>query len=95
MLMVAGTSISSSTFPRPLQVETHGTAAVHFQDQLFALRHRNVRAEETLTGLWNLPAFIFFHGVRRDAQRDSDGQPRAEGKRGINWAVPSLRDDEF
>ena len=31
----------------------------------------------------------FFHGARRDVQDDSDGQPRAEGKRGINLAVSS------
>src|SRR5262245_4798972 len=34
--------------------------AVHFLDQLLALRPRAVRVEETLPGLWNLPGNHFF-----------------------------------
>jgi peptidoglycan/xylan/chitin deacetylase (PgdA/CDA1 family) len=61
--------------------------AVHFFDQLLALRPRDVRAEETLPGLWNLPANHFFIG-REGMRRMIPMASRVlKGKRGIAHAV--------
>jgi hypothetical protein len=63
--------------------------AVHFLDQLLALRPRDVRAEETLPGLWNLPGNHFF--MARDGMRKMIPMASRvlKGKRGIDWAVSS------
>ena len=63
--------------------------AIHFLDQLFALRPRSVRAEETLPGLWNIPGNHFYmahNGLRKVIPMASRV---LKGKRGINWAVRS------
>jgi peptidoglycan/xylan/chitin deacetylase (PgdA/CDA1 family) len=61
--------------------------AVRFFDQLLALRPRNVRVEETLPGLWNLPANHFFIG-REGMRRMIPMASRVlKGKRGIAHAV--------
>jgi peptidoglycan/xylan/chitin deacetylase (PgdA/CDA1 family) len=60
---------------------------VQFFDQLFALQPRDVRAEETLPGLWNLPgnhSFIARDGMRRMIPMASRV---LKGKRGIAHAV--------
>jgi hypothetical protein len=62
---------------------------VHFLDQLLALRPREVRAEETLPGLWNLPGnhlFMARHGLRKIIPMASRV---LKGKRGIDLAVSS------
>ena len=60
---------------------------VQFFDQLLALRPRDVRAEETLPGLWNLPgnhSFIARAGMRRMIPM---ARRVLKGKRGIAHAV--------
>jgi len=61
--------------------------AVHFLDQLLALRPRAVRAEEALPGLWNLPGNHFF--IARDGMRRMIPMASRvlKGKRGITHAV--------
>jgi hypothetical protein len=61
--------------------------AVHFLDQLLALRPRDVRAEEILPGLWNLPGNHFF--MARDGIRKMIPMASRvlKGKRGITHAV--------
>ncbi|MGH7183875.1 MAG: polysaccharide deacetylase family protein [Nitrospiraceae bacterium] len=61
--------------------------AVHFFDQLLALRPRAVRVEETLPGLWNLPGNHFF--IARDGMRRMIPMASRvlKGKRGITHAV--------
>ena len=61
--------------------------AIHFLDQLFALRPRPVRAEETLPGLWNVPgnhSYIPRYGLRKVIPMASRV---LKGKRGIDQAV--------
>ncbi len=61
--------------------------AVRYLDQLLALRPRDVRAEEVLPGLWNLPGNHFFiarNGMRRMIPMTSRV---LKGKRGITHAV--------
>jgi hypothetical protein len=62
---------------------------VHTLDQLLALRPRDVRAEETLPGLWNLPGnhlYMARHGLRKIIPM---ARRVLKGKRGIDWAVSS------
>lgn len=60
---------------------------IQFLDQLLALRPRAVRAEETLPGLWSLPANHFF--IARDGMRRMIPMASRvlKGKRGITHAV--------
>jgi peptidoglycan/xylan/chitin deacetylase (PgdA/CDA1 family) len=61
--------------------------AVRYLDHLFALQPRDVRAEEALPGLWNLPgnhSFIARDGMRRMIPMASRV---LKGKRGIAHAV--------
>jgi len=76
--------------PEPPLIRTENRAlqrAVHFLDQLLALRPRAVRAEETLPGLWNLPGNHFF--IARDGMRKMIPMASRvlKGKRGIAQAV--------
>ena len=61
--------------------------AVHFLDQLFALRPRAVQAEEVLPGLWNIPGNHFYmsrDGIRKYIPIASRVR---KGKRGVDQAV--------
>jgi hypothetical protein len=61
--------------------------AVHFLDQLCALKPRPVRAEETLPGLWNIPGnhlYMARYGMRKMIPMASRVR---KGQRGIDQAV--------
>ena len=63
--------------------------AVRYLDQLLAFRPRDVRAEETLPGLWNLLGNHLYM-VRHDLRKIIPMASRVlKGKRGIDWAVSS------